>query len=199
MCPSRRPGRPHCTTREGPVRGTYVRIGATNRRADAELVEELRRFAWGEGFDEQPMLAPVRRLSRRDLENLRRRRSRTVDRTEIRALTSGSTKPTTPSPSSSASRAAFATTRRRPSSASAKSTASESRRLALRRREARLLEPRRHTDQGHARRGARQRRAARRGHGAGAADATERFTGTVQRKPVSNWLTFLAVLDTESG
>ena len=81
------PSRPHCLTLEGPDRGTYVRVGSTNRRADAELVEELRRFARGEGFDEQPMpgldsealdfraasesFAPVRKLARRDLETLR--------------------------------------------------------------------------------------------------------------------------------
>ena len=62
----------------------YVRVGSTNRRADAELIEELRRFARGEGFDEQPMpghdseaidlraasesFAPFRKLARRDLE-----------------------------------------------------------------------------------------------------------------------------------
>jgi predicted HTH transcriptional regulator len=65
----------------------YVRVGSTNRRADAELIEELRRFARGEGFDEQPMpgldsealdfraasesFAPSRKLARRDLETLR--------------------------------------------------------------------------------------------------------------------------------
>jgi len=81
------PNRPHCLSREGPARGTYVRVGSTNRRADAELIEELRRFARGEGFDEQPMpgldsealdfraasewFAPVRKLARRDLETLR--------------------------------------------------------------------------------------------------------------------------------
>jgi ATP-dependent DNA helicase RecG len=54
------PSRPHRLTREGPVAGVYVRVGSTNRRADAELIEELRRFAQGVGFDEQPM--PVRRL-----------------------------------------------------------------------------------------------------------------------------------------
>jgi predicted HTH transcriptional regulator len=32
-----------------------MRVGSTNRRADAELIGELRRFARGEGFDEQPM------------------------------------------------------------------------------------------------------------------------------------------------
>ncbi|MGH7506713.1 MAG: transcriptional regulator, partial [Longimicrobiales bacterium] len=41
--------RPHYTVREGLARGVYVRVGSTNRRADAELIEELRRFARGEG------------------------------------------------------------------------------------------------------------------------------------------------------
>lgn len=65
----------------------YVRVGSTNRRADAELIEELRRFSRGEGFDEQPLpglgsedldfraasgsFAPFRALGRRDLETLR--------------------------------------------------------------------------------------------------------------------------------
>jgi ATP-dependent DNA helicase RecG len=79
--------RPHHLIREGPAAGVYVRVGSTNRRADAELIEELRRFARGEGFDEQPMpgldsealdfraasesFAPFRKLARRDLETLR--------------------------------------------------------------------------------------------------------------------------------
>ena len=45
------PSRPHHLIREGPVAGVYVRVGSTNRRADAELIEELRRFARGEGFE----------------------------------------------------------------------------------------------------------------------------------------------------
>lgn len=64
-----------------------MRVGSTNRRADAELIEELRRFVRGEGFDEQPLpglgseaidfraasesFAPFRALRRRDLETLR--------------------------------------------------------------------------------------------------------------------------------
>ena len=68
--------------------GTYVRVGSTNRRADAELIVEMQRFAGGESFDEGPMpaldsealdfrvasefFAPVRKLRRRDLETLRR-------------------------------------------------------------------------------------------------------------------------------
>jgi predicted HTH transcriptional regulator len=79
--------RPHHLIREGPAAGVYVRVGSTNRRADAELIEELRRFTRGEGFDEQPMpgldsealdfraasesFAPFRKLARRDLETLR--------------------------------------------------------------------------------------------------------------------------------
>jgi predicted HTH transcriptional regulator len=81
------PSRPHHLIREGRSAGVYVRVGSTNRRADDDLVEELRRFARGEGFDEQPMsqlnsealdfraasesFASVRTLARRDLETLR--------------------------------------------------------------------------------------------------------------------------------
>lgn len=81
------PTRPQHLIREGPIAGVYVRVGSANRRADAELIEELRRFVRGEGFDEEPMpgldseaidfraasecFAPVRALARRDLETLR--------------------------------------------------------------------------------------------------------------------------------
>lgn len=47
--------RPHYLARAGLEQGTYVRVGSTNRRADAELIAEMRRFARGESFDEQPM------------------------------------------------------------------------------------------------------------------------------------------------
>jgi ATP-dependent DNA helicase RecG len=62
-------------------------VGSTNRRADRELIEELRRFARGEAYDEQPMphlsseaidfraasesFAQVRRLRQTDLQTLR--------------------------------------------------------------------------------------------------------------------------------
>jgi ATP-dependent DNA helicase RecG len=65
----------------------FVRVGSTNRRADAELIEELRRFSRGKGFDEQLLpglgsedldfraasesFAPFRALRRHDLESLR--------------------------------------------------------------------------------------------------------------------------------
>lgn len=79
--------RPHHLTREGPERGTYVRVGSTNRRADADLIASMARFARQDSFDEQPMpeldseavdfrvasecFAPVRRLRRSDLRTLR--------------------------------------------------------------------------------------------------------------------------------
>ena len=43
--------RPHWLGRDAET-GTYVRVGSTNRRADAELIAEMRRFARGESFDE---------------------------------------------------------------------------------------------------------------------------------------------------
>lgn len=79
--------RPHYLTREGPEAGVYVRVGSTNRRADRELIEELKRFARAEAYDEQAMpaldsealdfraasesFAPIRRLKRSDLDTLR--------------------------------------------------------------------------------------------------------------------------------
>ena len=81
------PSRPHYLVRKGLAGGAYVRVGSTNRLADAELIQELGRFARGEAFDEQPMpgldseaidfraasesFAAVRKMARRDLETLR--------------------------------------------------------------------------------------------------------------------------------
>ncbi len=80
-------GRPHYLKREGAESGTYVRVGSTNRRADAEMLQELRRTSRGETYDEQPMVdlgsealdfraasesfKPTRTLRKRDLETLR--------------------------------------------------------------------------------------------------------------------------------
>ncbi|MDZ4655041.1 MAG: helix-turn-helix domain-containing protein [Coriobacteriia bacterium] len=47
--------RPHHITSVGPDEGTYVRVGSTNRRADASMIAELTRTARGESFDEQPL------------------------------------------------------------------------------------------------------------------------------------------------
>ena len=78
------PARPHYLRATGLENGAYVRVGSTNRRADAEMIAELRRFARGESFDEQPLpeldsealdfraaselFAPIRRLKPHDLE-----------------------------------------------------------------------------------------------------------------------------------
>ena len=47
--------RPHHLRAEGAGRGTYVRLGSTNRAADAALIAELRRRVGLEGFDEEPI------------------------------------------------------------------------------------------------------------------------------------------------
>jgi len=81
------PNRPHHLSRQGPERGIYVRVGSTNRRADPDLAEEMRRFTRGEDYDAQALpdldsealdfrvasefFAPFRKLSRRDLVTLR--------------------------------------------------------------------------------------------------------------------------------
>lgn len=81
------PSRPHYLKSAGLESGVYVRVGSTNRRADREMIAELRRFARGESYDEQAMpeldseaidfraaselFAQVRTLQRADLETLR--------------------------------------------------------------------------------------------------------------------------------
>ena len=78
--------RPHHLLKAGPEAGTYVRVGSTNRRADAALIAEMQRFARGEAFDERPLpdinseaisfraasesFAAIRRLTRRELQTL---------------------------------------------------------------------------------------------------------------------------------
>ena len=80
------PSRPHCVASRGPERGVYVRVGSTNRVADPELIEEMKRFARGDAYDEQPIpdlssealdfraasecFSSVRSLERRDLRTL---------------------------------------------------------------------------------------------------------------------------------
>jgi ATP-dependent DNA helicase RecG len=49
------PNRPHHLNRSGPAEGVYFRVGSTNRRADATLIEEMRRYNQFSSFDEQPM------------------------------------------------------------------------------------------------------------------------------------------------
>jgi predicted HTH transcriptional regulator len=48
--------RPHRVRKEGPEEGVYVRLGSTNRKADRELIEELKRSVTGISFDEQVLV-----------------------------------------------------------------------------------------------------------------------------------------------
>ena len=79
--------RPHYLKKRGFPDGVFVRLGSTNRRAEASLIEEMRRYARQESFDEQPLpelnsealdfrvaselFAPQRKLRRADLRTLR--------------------------------------------------------------------------------------------------------------------------------
>ena len=79
------PQRPHYVG-DSPEMGAYVRVGSTNRRADGDLIAEMRRVSRGEGFDEQPLpeidltaidmdvisesFSEIRRVSDRDLDVL---------------------------------------------------------------------------------------------------------------------------------
>lgn len=81
------PSRPHYLKSRGPENGVLVRVGSTNRHADNDLIEELRRFVHGEAYDEQALpdldsealdfraasesFAPTRKLKPSDLETLR--------------------------------------------------------------------------------------------------------------------------------
>jgi predicted HTH transcriptional regulator len=47
--------RPHWLKNLGPENGVFVRIGSTNRRADALLIQEMRRMARNETYDESPL------------------------------------------------------------------------------------------------------------------------------------------------
>jgi len=47
--------RPHYLERLGPDDGVFIRVGSTNRRADAAQIQEMRRYANHGSFDEQPI------------------------------------------------------------------------------------------------------------------------------------------------
>lgn len=78
---------PHHITRLGPKNGVFVRVGASNRLADAPLIAQIERLARNESYDEQPMphckaddidfdaaaalFKPIRKLVKQDLLTLR--------------------------------------------------------------------------------------------------------------------------------
>jgi len=77
------PSRPHYLKSIGYPTGVYVRVGSTNRQADAAVVAELQRMVRGRTYDEGPLpelnseaidfrvasecFAPVRKLTRKEL------------------------------------------------------------------------------------------------------------------------------------
>ena len=79
--------RPHYLKGSGLEKGVYVRVGSSNRQADKELIAELKRFASGESYDEEPLpeldseaidfraasesFASKRKLKKSDLDTLR--------------------------------------------------------------------------------------------------------------------------------
>ncbi len=80
------PSRPHYVKAVGYPAGVYVRVGSTNRQADAAAVAELQRVVRGRSYDEEPLpelhseeidfraasecFAPIRRLRKKDLRTL---------------------------------------------------------------------------------------------------------------------------------
>jgi ATP-dependent DNA helicase RecG len=75
------PARPYHLAKLGSEKGSYIRVGSTNRRAGPEVLAELQRANTGSAYDEQPLpdldseaidfraaseqFAPLRRLRRR--------------------------------------------------------------------------------------------------------------------------------------
>ena len=47
--------RPHSLSQKGPAQSTYVRMGSTNRLADASLLESMKRSIQAKTFDEEPL------------------------------------------------------------------------------------------------------------------------------------------------
>jgi ATP-dependent DNA helicase RecG len=78
--------RPHYIKQQGLTKSTYVRVGSTNRLADAALIEEMKRHVLHQFFDEQPLpelnteaidflvtselFKPIRTLTEADLQTL---------------------------------------------------------------------------------------------------------------------------------
>ncbi len=79
--------RPHYLKSKGLEKGTYIRIGSTNRLADSIMINELQRITRSESYDEQPMpelnseaidfrvtselFSEYRKLKKSDLETLK--------------------------------------------------------------------------------------------------------------------------------
>ncbi|MDR1033781.1 MAG: putative DNA binding domain-containing protein [Bifidobacteriaceae bacterium] len=77
---------PHYVSNQGPLNGTYVRLGSTNRKADIDLVHELERQGRGIKFDEEPCLRTE--LSDLDVDAITRHfgESRKIDEHSLQTL-----------------------------------------------------------------------------------------------------------------
>ena len=62
--------KPHCIKSVGKTNGTYIRVGATNKQADAEYIQELERQRLNIGFDEDWLLDPDILIDTNDLRGI---------------------------------------------------------------------------------------------------------------------------------
>ena len=78
--------KPHYLKKLGLEKGSYIRVGSTNRLADKTMLRELQRIRFEDSFDKQPitelsseaidfrvaseLFLPVRKLNKKDLESL---------------------------------------------------------------------------------------------------------------------------------
>jgi ATP-dependent DNA helicase RecG len=77
--------KPYHLKNRGEIEGTYIRLGSTNRKADLEIIEELRRRRMNIGFDEIEVLeATVDELDRENIELYlnKREKARDIPRAE---------------------------------------------------------------------------------------------------------------------
>jgi len=72
--------KPYHLKNKGELEGTYIRLGSTNRKADLEIIEELRRRRMNIGFDEiEIMEATVDELDRKNIETYLNKREKARD------------------------------------------------------------------------------------------------------------------------
>ncbi|MDW7777172.1 MAG: helix-turn-helix domain-containing protein [Methanosarcinales archaeon] len=72
--------KPYHLKNKGEIEGTYIRLGSTNRKADLEIIEELRRRRMNIGFDEiEIMEATVDELDRENIELYLNKREKARD------------------------------------------------------------------------------------------------------------------------
>lgn len=72
---------------EGPENGVYIRIGSTNRKADAETIENIRRSVRNIAYDELPCVeSNPEEIDFRVASELFSKRSRTLNKTALKTL-----------------------------------------------------------------------------------------------------------------